>query len=127
VGAGLRPKCELPPVTYLKPGEIAHRDGVGTRVPMGATEDNWMTAGRGIVHSERTGPERRLKGEMLHGLQCWVALPVAEEERAPGFAHHDADELPVVRDEGKTVRIVAGALYGMRSPVATLWDTLFAD
>jgi redox-sensitive bicupin YhaK (pirin superfamily) len=121
------PHIGLATVTYLYAGEIVHRDSLGTRVPIRAHEVNWMTAGRGIVHSERTDPERRLNGELLHGLQCWVALPAAEEERAAAFAHHDADELPVVRGEGKTVRIVAGALYGTRSPVVTLWDTLFAD
>jgi redox-sensitive bicupin YhaK (pirin superfamily) len=121
------PHIGLATVTYLYAGEIVHRDSLGTQVPIRAHEVNWMTAGRGIVHSERTGAERRLKEEFVHGLQCWVALPVAEEERAPAFAHHDADELPVVRGEGKAVRIVAGALYGTRSPVATLWDTVFAD
>jgi redox-sensitive bicupin YhaK (pirin superfamily) len=121
------PHIGLATVTYLYAGEIVHRDSLGTLVAIRAHEVNWMTAGRGIVHSERTSPERRLKGDLVHGLQCWVALPVAEEERAPAFVHHDADELPVVRGEGKAVRIVAGALYGMRSPVATLWDTVFAD
>jgi len=121
------PHIGLATVTYLYAGEIVHRDSLGTLVPIRAHEVNWMTAGRGIVHSERTGRERRLKGDLVHGLQCWVALPVAEEEGAPAFAHHDADELPVVRGEGKAVRIVAGALYGMRSPIATLWDTVFAD
>jgi redox-sensitive bicupin YhaK (pirin superfamily) len=121
------PHIGLATVTYLYAGEIVHRDSLGMLVPIRAHEVNWMTAGRGIVHSERTGPERRLKGGLVHGLQCWVALPAAEEERAPGFAHHDADELPVVRGEGKVVRMVAGALYGARSPVAALWDTVFAD
>jgi redox-sensitive bicupin YhaK (pirin superfamily) len=121
------PHIGLATVTYLYAGEIVHRDSLGARVAIRAHEVNWMTAGRGIVHSERTGPEHRVEGELLHGLQCWIALPVAEEECAPGFAHHDADALPVVRGEGKAVRIVAGALYGMRSPVVTLWDTVFAD
>jgi redox-sensitive bicupin YhaK (pirin superfamily) len=86
-----------------------------------------MTAGRGIVHSERTAASRRVAGERLHGLQCWVALPSGDEETAPGFVHHDAAALPVVDGEGKTVRVIAGALYGARSPVATTWDTVFAD
>ena len=121
------PHIGLATVTYLYAGEIVHRDSLGMLVPIRAHEVNWMTAGRGIVHSERTGPEHRLKGGLVHGLQCWVALPAAEEERAPSFAHHDADELPVVRGEGKVARIVAGTLYGARSPVAALWDTVFAD
>jgi redox-sensitive bicupin YhaK (pirin superfamily) len=121
------PHIGLATVTYLYAGEIVHRDSLGTLVPIRAHEVNWMTAGRGIVHSERTGPEHRREGEPLHGLQCWIALPAAEEERAPAFVHHESDELPVVRGEGKAVRVVAGAMYGERSPVATLWDTLFAD
>lgn len=121
------PHIGLATVTYLYAGEIVHRDSLGTRVAIRPHEVNWMTAGCGIVHSERTGPEHRVEGEPLHGLQCWVALPIAEEERAPAFAHHEADELPTVSGEGKTVRVVAGALYGARSPVHTLWDTLFAD
>jgi redox-sensitive bicupin YhaK (pirin superfamily) len=88
---------------------------------------NLMTAGRGIVHSERTAPEHRVAGEPLHGLQCWVAMPAADEELAPSFAHHDGAELPIVRDDGKTVRVVVGSLYGARSPVPTLSDTIFAD
>jgi redox-sensitive bicupin YhaK (pirin superfamily) len=86
-----------------------------------------MTAGRGIVHSERTAPEHRKDGEPIHGLQCWVALPAAEEESAPGFSHHDSAALPLVREEGKTVRVITGSVYGERSPVPTLSDTLFAD
>jgi redox-sensitive bicupin YhaK (pirin superfamily) len=86
-----------------------------------------MTAGRGIVHCERTGPERRLHGDHLHGLQCWVALPAAREETAPAFAHHSVDEFPTVRDNGMSVRVVVGSAYGRRSPVATTSETLFAD
>jgi redox-sensitive bicupin YhaK (pirin superfamily) len=121
------PHIGLATVTYLFEGEIIHRDSLGTRAPIRPQDVNWMTAGRGIVHSERTGPDRRQGGERLHGLQCWVALPLAEEEGAPGFAHHDASDLPTVSGEGKTVRVVAGELYGARSPVATAWQTLFAD
>jgi redox-sensitive bicupin YhaK (pirin superfamily) len=86
-----------------------------------------MTAGRGIVHSERTAPERRTGGEPLHGLQCWVALPARDEETDAGFAHVDAADLPVVSDHGRTVRVVAGSFLGARSPVPTLHETLFAD
>jgi redox-sensitive bicupin YhaK (pirin superfamily) len=121
------PHIGLATVTYLYAGEIVHRDSLGTQVPIRAHEVNWMTAGRGIVHSERTGAERRVERERVHGLQCWVALPMAEEERDPAFAHHDTGELPVVQGEGKVVRIVAGAAYGARSPVVTSWDTVFAD
>ena len=88
---------------------------------------NWMTAGRGIVHSERTATEHRVDGEPLHGLQFWVGMPSDKEEIDPGFAHLDGNELPTVSGEGKTVRIVAGSLFGTRSPLKTTSETLFAD
>ncbi len=121
------PHIGLATVTYLFDGEIMHRDSLGTAVPIRPGEVNWMTAGRGIVHSERTAPERRVTGDHLHGLQMWVALPAAMEEIQPGFAHHGVDRFPVVSGEGKTVRVVTGALYGVKSPVETLSDTIFAD
>jgi len=88
---------------------------------------NWMSAGRGIAHSERTAADHRVAGEPLHGLQCWVALPRDQEEGDASFVHHGASELPVVTGEGKTVRVVAGTLFGRTSPVKTGWDTLMAD
>src|ERR1700730_18351328 len=121
------PHIGLATVTYLFDGEIMHRDSLGSAAAIRPGEVNWMTAGRGIVHSERTAPEHRRDGEPIHGLQCWVALPVAEEERAPGFAHHDIAALPLVREEGKGVGAVGGIACGGRSPVPTLCDTLFAD
>src|SRR5262245_22735843 len=121
------PHIGLATVTYLFNGEIMHRDSLGTAVPIRPGEVNWMTAGRGIVHSERTAPERRVAGDTLHGLQMWVALPAAREETEPAFAHHETREFPVVRDNGKIVRIVLGALYGETSPVVTGSETIFAD
>ncbi|MGE5523275.1 MAG: pirin family protein [Rhodospirillaceae bacterium] len=121
------PHIGLSTVTYLFDGEIVHRDSLGTAVPIRPGEVNLMTAGRGIVHSERTGPELRATGSPIHGLQMWLALPAAREEMEPGFAHHATSEFPVVRDNGKTVRVVVGELYGARSPVATTWETIFAD
>src|SRR5262245_45405309 len=121
------PHIGLATVTYLFDGEIVHRDSLGSDVPIRPNEVNWMTAGRGIVHSERTGADRRVAGERLHGLQCWVALPAGDEEMAPAFAHHDRSALPLVTGEGKTVRVVAGALFGARSPVDARWETLFAE
>ena len=121
------PHIGLATVTFLFDGEIVHRDSLGTAVPIRPGDVNWMTAGRGIVHSERTAQERRMSGEPLHGLQCWVALPANDEETEPGFAHVGSAELPVVTDNGRTVRVVAGSLLGARSPVPTLWDTLFAE
>ncbi len=121
------PHIGLATVSFLFDGEIMHRDSLGSAVPIRPGDVNLMTAGRGIVHSERTAPERRVAGEPLHGLQCWVAMPAADEELAPSFAHHESAELPVVTDDGKSVRVVVGSLYGERSPVPTLSDTIFAD
>jgi redox-sensitive bicupin YhaK (pirin superfamily) len=121
------PHIGLSTVTYLFDGEIVHRDSLGSTEPIRPGEINLMTAGRGIVHSERTAPERRAGGERLHGLQCWVAMPMADEEIAPSFAHHDQSTLPLVAGDGKSVRVVSGNLYGASSPVPTLTDTLFAD
>jgi redox-sensitive bicupin YhaK (pirin superfamily) len=121
------PHIGLATVTYLLAGEITHRDSLGTTMAIRPEEMNWMTAGRGIAHSERTSPEHRIAGGPLHGLQCWVALPQSQEEGDPGFAHYESSELPVVSGEGKVVRVVAGKLLGARSPVETSWDTVFAD
>jgi redox-sensitive bicupin YhaK (pirin superfamily) len=121
------PHIGLATVTYLFDGEIMHRDSLGTAAPIRPGEVNWMTAGRGIVHSERTSPERRVTGDHLHGLQMWVALPAAQEETAPDFAHYAVDEFPMVRDNGSSVRVVVGRAYGRRSPVKTTSETLFAD
>jgi redox-sensitive bicupin YhaK (pirin superfamily) len=121
------PHIGLATVTYLFDGEIVHRDSLGSDIPIRPNELNWMSAGRGIVHSERTASARRVAGERLHGLQCWVALPLTQEESAPGFVHYDATALPIVAGEGKTVRVVAGSLFGARSPVETTWDTVFAE
>src|SRR5215470_5376064 len=108
-------------------GPAVLRDGHGTAQPIRTGEVNWMTAGRGIVHSERTAPERRVSGGGLHGLQCWIAMPTDDEEIAPSFAHHDQAALPIVNADGANVRIVAGSIFGQRSPVVTLSETLFAD
>jgi redox-sensitive bicupin YhaK (pirin superfamily) len=121
------PHIGLSTVTYLFDGEIVHRDSIGSVVPIRPGAVNWMTAGRGIAHSERTASEHRVAGEPLHGLQCWVALSQTEEERAPGFAHHDAQDLPTERAEGKTIRVIAGSAYGLTSPVTTSWQTIFVD
>ncbi len=121
------PHIGLATVTYLFAGEIMHRDSLGSIAPITPGAVNWMSAGRGIAHSERTAPDHRVAGEPLHGLQCWVALPADREEGAPGFVHHAVSELPVANGEGKSVRVVAGRFLGMTSPVATGWDTLMAD
>jgi redox-sensitive bicupin YhaK (pirin superfamily) len=121
------PHIGLATVTYLFDGEIMHRDSLGTAAPIRPGEVNWMTAGRGIVHSERTGPEKRAAGGPIHGLQMWVALPQAKEEVEPGFAHHTIDQFPLVRDDKTFVRVVVGSLYGAKSPVPTMHETIFAN
>src|ERR671919_598452 len=90
-------------------------------------EVNWMTAGRGIVHSERTAPEHRVDGEPLHGLQLWIAMMSKDEEIDPSFSHLGGEELPVVDGEGKTVRVVAGRMFGAASSLKTNSETIFAD
>jgi redox-sensitive bicupin YhaK (pirin superfamily) len=130
-GAGVdvrpHPHIGLATLTYVFDGEIMHRDSLGTAIAIRPGEVNLMTAGRGIVHSERTAPERKASGASMHGLQCWLGLPAAQEETDPGFAHYGVEEFPVVRDNDKTVRVVAGSLYGARSPVVTASETVFGD
>ncbi len=130
-GAGIdvrpHPHIGLATVTYLFDGEIMHRDSLGTAAAIKPGEVNWMTAGRGIVHSERTDTALRATGSPIHGLQMWVALPQAKEEMEAGFAHHETAEFPMVHDDGKTVRVVVGSLYGASSPVPVVHETIFGD
>jgi redox-sensitive bicupin YhaK (pirin superfamily) len=121
------PHIGLATVTYLFTGEILHRDSLGTMQAIRPGEVNWMTAGSGIAHSERTPPPLRAMGSNLFGIQSWVALPTGVEETEPAFAHYDAAELPVVEGEGKRVRLITGSLYGARSPVRTLSEMFYAD
>jgi redox-sensitive bicupin YhaK (pirin superfamily) len=121
------PHIGLATVTYLFHGEILHRDSLGTVQAIRPGEINWMTAGRGIAHSERTPPALRASGGTLAGMQSWVALPKNDEETPPSFAHHAAAALPVVAGEGRQVRVLIGALYGAHSPVRTFSETLYAD
>ena len=121
------PHIGLATVTYLFDGEILHRDSLGTLQPIRPGDVNWMTAGQGIAHSERTSPEVRRSGGRLFGIQSWVALPASAEETAPAFAHLGRDELPVVAGEGKEVRVITGSLYGQRSPVLTFTEMFYAD
>lgn len=121
------PHINLATVTYLFEGEIVHRDSLGSLQAIRPGAINWMTAGRGIVHSERTGPEPRTAGSRLHGLQLWVALPKAHEESEPDFRHYPADVLPAVEQGGAQVRVLAGTAYGATSPVRTLSPLLYAE
>ena len=95
------PHIGLSTLTYLYDGEIIHRDSLGVKAAIHPGAVNWMTAGRGIVHSERTAPEHRGEGEPLHGLQFWVGMPSDKEEIDPGFAHLDGNELPTVQRRGE--------------------------
>jgi redox-sensitive bicupin YhaK (pirin superfamily) len=121
------PHIGLSTVTYLFDGEIVHRDSLGSALPIRPGAVNLMTAGRGIVHSERTAADHRDGGEPLHGLQLWVALPAKDEEMAPGFAHTPAADIPELRDNGLTLRVIAGKMQGLASPVVTTSETIFAE
>jgi redox-sensitive bicupin YhaK (pirin superfamily) len=121
------PHIGLATVTYLFEGEIVHRDSLGSHQPIRPGDVNWMTAGRGIVHSERTGAEPRQTGSRLDGLQLWVALPVRHEETNPEFHHHAARDLPVVEIGGTRVRVLAGSAFGETSPVRTFSPLFYAD
>jgi redox-sensitive bicupin YhaK (pirin superfamily) len=130
-GTGLdvrpHPHIGLATVTYLFDGEILHQDSLGVRQPIRPGDVNWMIAGRGIVHSERTPQPLRAKGPTMWGLQSWLALPEGEEERPPSFRHHASDELPRASDSGVSLRVVAGEIFGLRSPVETLSPTFYGD
>ena len=120
------PHIGLATVSYLFDGAILHRDSLGSVQRIAPGDVNWMTAGRGIVHSERTGPEDRAAGQRLHGLQTWVALPLDAEDIAPSFTHVPAAKLPRRDDDGVQVTVVAGHAFGMRAPTPTHSDTLYA-
>jgi redox-sensitive bicupin YhaK (pirin superfamily) len=121
------PHIGLATVTYLLEGEIVHRDSLGSVQTIKPGDVNWMTAGRGIVHSERTGDQQRARGPRLHGMQCWVALPTAQEEGDPAFDHYPADTLPTVEADGVTMRLIAGSAYGRSSPVRVLSPLFYID
>lgn len=119
------PHIGLSTVTYLFEGAIGHKDTLGTDLVIRPGAVNWMTAGRGIVHSERTPPEERASGQSMHGLQIWVALPEAEQDCEPAFDHHPAETLPVFELGGAEARLLAGAAYGLASPVSFPHEILY--
>jgi redox-sensitive bicupin YhaK (pirin superfamily) len=121
------PHIGLATVTYLFDGEILHRDSLGSHQPIRPGDVNWMTAGRGIAHSERTDPELRLRGSRLFGIQSWVALPKAAEETTPAFAHHPGASLPLIEDRGMRLRLIAGEGWGSRAPVTVSSPLFYAD
>ena len=118
------PHIGLATITYLFQGEILHRDSLGTVQPIRPGEVNWMTAGRGIVHSERTAPELRAAGPAVFGIQVWVGLPAAHEEAEPSFCHAKEKDLPLL-DGG--MRLIVGTLGGARSPVPTHSPIYYVD
>ena len=111
------PHIGLATVTYLWAGALRHRDTLGSVQDILPGDVNWMTAGRGIAHSERTPPDPRADGHAMHGMQTWVALPKPDEEVAPSFHHHPADTLPTLERAGTRLRVIAGRGFGMESPV----------
>jgi redox-sensitive bicupin YhaK (pirin superfamily) len=121
------PHINLATVTYLFEGEILHRDSLGSEQPIRPGAVNWMTAGRGIAHSERTPALERKSGPRLHGMQLWVALPTAHEEDEPSFHHHAAADIPELGRPGARLRVIAGAAYGVRSPVEVLSPLFYVE
>jgi redox-sensitive bicupin YhaK (pirin superfamily) len=121
------PHIGLSTVTYLFEGEIIHRDSLGFVQPIRPGAVNWMNAGRGIVHSERTGEEERASTSRLHGIQSWVGLPLDQEETAPGFFHHPPETLPEIELDAGRLKIIAGTLEGATSPVESLSPIFYGD
>lgn len=119
------PHIGLATITYLLEGAITHRDSVGSLQVIRPGDVNWMVAGRGIAHSERSPDELRAHGGAMFGVQTWVALPAAHEEAPPSFEHHPQRTLPVVQRPGATLRIIAGTAYGARAPTGVLSPTLY--
>lgn len=131
VGGGIdvrpHPHIGLATVTYLFEGQMYHRDSLGTEIEIAPGALNWMSAGKGIVHSERELPERKQQARNLFGLQSWVALPKHLEESDPTFQHFCTQDQPEFADKGATVKLIAGELYGHKAPVQTATDMFYAD
>ncbi len=121
------PHIGLATVTYLFDGEIMHRDNLGSVQAIAPGAVNWMTAGRGIVHSERTPPVIRAAGHAMHGIQSWIGLPQSDEEAPPSFVHVGATDLPSKNIGGAALHIVAGEAYGLEAPVPTFSPMFYVD
>lgn len=121
------PHIGLATVTYLFEGEIMHRDSLGMVQPIRPGDVNWMVAGRGIAHSERTRDEIRKSGAPLHGIQSWFALPKAHEETEPTFHHHPASSLPEIEKPGAHLRLIAGKAFGAEAPPQTFAPMFYID
>ncbi len=131
IGRGMdvrpHPHINLATVTYLFEGAIDHRDSLGTHATIRPGACNLMTAGRGIVHSERTPPAERAAGSPISGMQTWLALPDGMEEIAPAFEHVARDDLPLIEDGGVSARVIMGSLWGATSPITQHAATIYAD
>jgi hypothetical protein len=121
------PHIGLATVTYLFEGELMHADSLGVRQAIRSGELNWMTAGRGITHSERTTETERARPSRLHGIQSWVALPIEHETSAPTFEHVAACDLPTIEQPGARLKLIAGRAFGAASPVATLSPLFYLE
>jgi len=121
------PHIGLATITYLFDGSQMHRDTVGSVQEIRPGDVNWMTAGRGIAHSERTGDDVRAAGHRMHGIQSWIGLPQADEEAPPSFQHFARDDLPEREEKGVTLRLIAGEAFGLKSPVKTFSPIFYAD
>ena len=121
------PHIGLATVTYLLKGEFQHRDSLGSNQIIYPGDVNWMIAGKGITHSERTSAETRAKPHLLSGIQTWVALPEEAEDHEAGFEHVGAEGLPVLEDGGLTTRLILGRAFGQTAPVKTFTDMFYAD
>lgn len=114
---GMHPHIGLSTLTYLFEGVIMHRDSLGTEMEITPGAVNWMTAGKGVVHTERTPERLRKSKKMLHGLQIWVALPIDKEQCEPNFAHISASNIPSWQNNGVQFKLIAGKAFGKESPV----------
>jgi redox-sensitive bicupin YhaK (pirin superfamily) len=121
------PHINLATVTYLFEGEIVHKDSLGSDQAIRPGDVNWMTAGRGIVHSERTGAQVRKAGGPVHGIQSWVALPLFLEETEPAFQHVEGKVLPEVGQPGARLRVIAGTAFGATAPVKVMSPTFYVE
>ncbi|MEH1812933.1 MAG: pirin family protein [Nostoc sp.] len=121
------PHINLATVTYLFDGALIHRDSLGTVQEIQPGAINWMTAGKGIVHSERSPDFDRHQETTIHGIQTWVALPVEHEETEPTFIHYPAEILPTWEENGVIIKLIAGQAFGYTSPVKVLSPILYLD
>lgn len=121
------PHIGLSTVSWLFDGVIQHKDSLGYDQPIKPGELNWMTAGKGIVHSERSPAPDRAIDRKIYGIQSWVALPKHHEDTAPGFEHVSSDDLPELMDGKRKLRLIAGSMFGAKSPVKTHSDLFYAD